>query len=714
MSFQSPRGPSERVVAATIVYCSSMGARAIATLAVMIGCAHTPVVKPPSRRLAPEPAIATEVVRWDRGRETVLAHTVDLDPTAWPGADAGIWFVRPAQPGLGAEQLRAFVARAVALQAAGISVAGQAAAGDASISALAQRPPALAFVDLSGTAVTDAGVRAVADLPGLQHAWLSSTAITDASLIDLARRRSLASVRIDNTKITDAGLIALAELPHLLVVSAAATAITDAGLATLLAKTSLTYLAASNTRITGAALQALAAACSLTGIDLAGTRIDDAGATALFRACRQLDDVNLARTSLADSSALAGLPLRRLDLSHTAVRTRTLDVIAAATGLTSLELGDTNIIARDLAALRNLRALEHLGLAHLGVRAEAIDVIVANPALRELDVAGADIGDDDALRLGVLAHLVSMDLSSTRVTDAVGALLAGRKLERLALARTTVTDATVARLSTTALRVLDLTGTNVTTASVQRIAASRELEELYLSGSAIASGLDQLGKLRKLRILHVASLPFDDVAGASLRQSSLLEELELSNTKVTGATLAQLRSLVHLRSLGLDHLSVTDEDAVRIANLPALETLTLRGSSLTDAGAAALGHAPQLGQLSIEDTTVSDEGCRGLALSRSLEVINLSRTHVTAVCVAAASAAPHLRELYADALALTATELRFAPGSHLEVLSLEDAALDDRALPELLGLRSLRKAYLREARFSPRGAERLRAAGITH
>lgn len=691
-----------------------MGARAIATLAVIIGCAHTPVPKPPSRRVAREPAIATDVVRWDRGRETLLAHTADLDPTAWPAADVGIWFVRPAQPGLGADQLRAFVARAVTLQARGISVAGQAAAGDASISALAQRPPALAFVDVSGTAVTDAGVRVVAALPGLQHAWLSSTVITDVSLVDLARNPSLASVRIDNTGITDVGLTALADLPHLLVVSAAATGITDVGLAKLLARTSLIYLAVSNTRITSAALQPLATACSLTGIDLAGTRIDDAGATALFRACRHLDDVSLARTSLADSSALAGLPLRRLDLSHTSVRTRTLELIAAATELTSLELGDTNIIARDLAALRNFRALEHLGLAHLGVRAEAIDVIVANAALRELDLAGADLGDDDALRLGVLAHLVSINLSSTRVTDAIGALLAGRKLEHLDLGKTMVTDATVARLSTSALRVLDLTQTTVTAASLAVIQASSELEELYLSASAIASGLHRLGGLRKLRILHVAGLPFDDVAGAALSRSPLLEELELSNTKVTGATLARLRSLGHLRSLGLDHLVLTDEDAARIASLPGLEILTLRAGNLTNTGAAALGHAPHLGQLSIEDTNVSDEGCRGLALSRSLEVINVSRTHVTAACVAAASAAPRLRELYSDGLALTATELRFAPGSHLEVLSLEDAALDDRALPELLALRSLRKAYLRDARFSPRGAERLRAAGITH
>ncbi len=138
----------------------------------------------PRNRLPPPlvPRMPTEVVRWDNGSETVIASTPTLDPAAWPAADAGIWYVRPARRDLDANQLRAFVALAVKLKAPGISLSGFANADDASVAPMASQPASLSFVDLTGTGITDVGAMVVASLPGLRHAWFSSTAVSDATL----------------------------------------------------------------------------------------------------------------------------------------------------------------------------------------------------------------------------------------------------------------------------------------------------------------------------------------------------------------------------------------------------------------------------------------------------------------------------------------------------------------------------------------------------
>ena len=73
----------------------------------------------------------------------------------------------------------------------------------------------LQSLDLSGTGVTDAGLRQLAGLNSLQSLYLGSTQVTDAGLKDLVGLRSLRSLSLGNTKVTDAGVAELNRSPRL-------------------------------------------------------------------------------------------------------------------------------------------------------------------------------------------------------------------------------------------------------------------------------------------------------------------------------------------------------------------------------------------------------------------------------------------------------------------------------------------------------------------
>jgi hypothetical protein len=87
------------------------------------------------------------------------------------------------------------------------------------------------------TGVTKCDDKAVAALAPIEaniaHLDLARTAITDAAMKSLAQMPRLTRLDLRRTKITDAGLAALAPLKHLTYINLFATEITDKGLASL-------------------------------------------------------------------------------------------------------------------------------------------------------------------------------------------------------------------------------------------------------------------------------------------------------------------------------------------------------------------------------------------------------------------------------------------------------------------------------------------------
>ena len=87
--------------------------------------------------------------------------------------------------------------------------------GDRELAALAPLGRNVTSLDLAGTAVTDAGLAAVAAMPNLRALHLKRTAVTDAGLARLSHLARLESLDLYGTAVTDAGLTALRPLPNL-------------------------------------------------------------------------------------------------------------------------------------------------------------------------------------------------------------------------------------------------------------------------------------------------------------------------------------------------------------------------------------------------------------------------------------------------------------------------------------------------------------------
>jgi hypothetical protein len=101
---------------------------------------------------------------------------------------------------------------------------------DAELKALDALAEQIAWLDLGGTQVTDAGVTML--LPRLVNLWrlsLDRTAITDRALLSLEKLQRLEAVNVYATQVTDAGLKPLEKLPRLRSVYAWQTQVTPQG-----------------------------------------------------------------------------------------------------------------------------------------------------------------------------------------------------------------------------------------------------------------------------------------------------------------------------------------------------------------------------------------------------------------------------------------------------------------------------------------------------
>ncbi|MGH7945139.1 MAG: c-type cytochrome domain-containing protein, partial [Opitutaceae bacterium] len=87
--------------------------------------------------------------------------------------------------------------------------------GDGQLQELAPIAPALYWLDLGETAVSDAGLNSLAAMKNLRRLQLDRTAVTDAGLTHLAPLGHLESLNLHATTITDTGLKTLHALPRL-------------------------------------------------------------------------------------------------------------------------------------------------------------------------------------------------------------------------------------------------------------------------------------------------------------------------------------------------------------------------------------------------------------------------------------------------------------------------------------------------------------------
>jgi YHS domain-containing protein len=105
----------------------------------------------------------------------------------------------------------------------------QSKANDAALEGLKPLAAQVVWLNLAGTAVTDAGLASLGALKNLQRLHLERTAVTDAGLAQLKGLADLRYLNLYGTKVTDAGLASLKGLSKLQSLYLWQTAVTDAG-----------------------------------------------------------------------------------------------------------------------------------------------------------------------------------------------------------------------------------------------------------------------------------------------------------------------------------------------------------------------------------------------------------------------------------------------------------------------------------------------------
>jgi len=283
--------------------------------------------------------------------------------------------------------------------------------------------------------------------------------------------------------------------------------------------------------------------------------------------------------------------------------------------------------------------------------------------------ASAWITDVDLDRLGHIATLQELDLSHTQITD-VG-------LEHLK------------RLQK--VRKLNLYYAEyITDSGLGNLTSWRNLERLDLHGTRITSkALEHIAHLTNLKYLDISFTAIDDDGFENLASLTHLEHLAIGGDRLTGSCLAFLKLMPALVSLdvggmqwvdsGLWGLPLNDANLKQIGALSSLKYLSLNGANLTDRGADRPG--------SPEAIRKDLKNLRFLGGLANLEVLDLSRTAVTAESLEPLKLLPKLREI----------RLGMAKG------------IDDRAVPVLADMKALKTVYVAGTRISPEGMAKIPA-----
>ena len=230
----------------------------------------------------------------------------------------------------------------------------------------------------------------------------------------------------------------------------------------------------------------------------------------------------------------------------------------------------------------------------------------------------------------------------------------------------------------------------ITDSGLSNLVEWSRLERLDLHGTKITSkALEHIGRLTSLKSLDVSFTAIDDDGFENLATLTKLEKLAIGGDRLTGTCLGSLKLLPSLVDLdvggmqwvdsGLWGLPLNDGNLRQIGALTHLRVLSLNGANLTDRGADRPG-SPEAIRKDLKNLAFLS----GLV---NLEVLDLSRTPVTAESLEPLKSLPKLREI------------RLGMASRI----------DDSAVPVLASMKSLKAVYVAGTQITPAGMAKIPA-----
>ena len=274
--------------------------------------------------------------------------------------------------------------------------------------------------------------------------------------------------------------------------------------------------------------------------------------------------------------------------------------------------------------------------------ASNLQLLADLPRVRSVVLAGSGTTDAELEIISQIGTLRNLDLRECPLTNAAlshAALLSNLEALRFSgkSGATTIDDAGMQQIAKLKkLRVLMLDYLWVSEVGIAKLVGLEQLEELTLAQTLINDDcmvlIARFPQLRKLRLARTG------ISASGLSQivaMHRLEDLDLSEAaQISDKALAHVGRMRELKRLNLWRVPVGDAGASQLAGLANLEWLNLDNTTIGDKGLAVVGGLKKLTFLHLGSTAVSDAGLASLAELTALKELVLTRTAVSAAAAA--------------------------------------------------------------------------------
>jgi serine/threonine protein kinase len=168
-----------------------------------------------------------------------------------------------------------------------------------------------------------------------------------------------------------------------------------------------------------------------------------------------------------------------------------------------------------------------------------------------------------------------------------------------------------------------------------RFLGMSNLQTLELSHNQFTSrAIEHLSQVQTLRWLYLAgNYNIDDGAAKYLARLESLGSLDLSNTRITDATVAEIKTLPKLRELRMGYTGITGECLEDISDFSGLVRLDVTGTSIGDQNLSELCKLPKLKYLLLNSTRVTDDAVGILSELSNLVELELQHTKLSAAAI---------------------------------------------------------------------------------
>ncbi|MGV3486924.1 MAG: leucine-rich repeat domain-containing protein [Planctomycetaceae bacterium] len=260
---------------------------------------------------------------------------------------------------------------------------------DADLARLAESSR-LELLDVTGSeSIGAAGIQASGRMSSLRNLRVSGAAVTDDTVKALANLTNLAALSLQQTAVTDKGIEVISAMPKLKELNLYGTPVTDASLATISRLPSLQKLRLRATKVTGDNAAAFGEMNSVVDLDLSETSFSSGGLSAVAK-MPKLRLLNLWLTEVDDAGVEALAPqvhLTQLNLDNVrGVTNQSLDTIQNMADLELLHLGGTSVTSEGLPKLYGLKKLKTLFVTRLNLKPEDVEALrAAMPWIERLE-----------------------------------------------------------------------------------------------------------------------------------------------------------------------------------------------------------------------------------------------------------------------------------------------------------------------------------------